>query len=136
MRALRRVELQLLQRDLEVEGPAEAQDEDHPPPPGGPHTCSAEWTYSGQPGQFDIAVQYFDLQSGSAKFSLALNGKSLAAWTAGAMFPSRRPNGDKSTRYTQRGVVLKPGDVIRVEGSPDGSDPAALDYVEISAPQP
>jgi hypothetical protein len=26
---------------------------------------------------------------------------------------------------------LKPGDVLRVEGAPDGSDPAALDYVEI-----
>jgi hypothetical protein len=26
---------------------------------------------------------------------------------------------------------LKPGDVLRVEGAPDGSDPAALDYIEI-----
>jgi hypothetical protein len=28
-------------------------------------------------------------------------------------------------------VALKPGDVIRVEGIPDGSDPAAFDYIEM-----
>jgi hypothetical protein len=32
-----------------------------------------------------------------------------------------------------RGVELKAGDVLRVEGIPDGSDAAALDYVEVSA---
>jgi hypothetical protein len=26
---------------------------------------------------------------------------------------------------------LKPGDTLRVEGAPDTSDPAALDYIEI-----
>jgi alpha-glucuronidase len=112
-------------------GPAEAQDEDHPPPPAGAHTCTAEWTYAGQPGRFDIAVQYFDLESGAAKFSLAVNGTSVAAWTADATLPSRRPNGDNSTRSTARSVELKPGDLIRVEGTPAGSDPAALDYVEV-----
>jgi alpha-glucuronidase len=113
-------------------GPADAPDEDHPPPPAGAHTCSAEWTYAGQPGRFDIAVQYFDLQSGAAKFSLVVNGAGVASWTAGAMLPSRRPNGDNSTRFTARNVELKPGDVIRIEGSPEGSDPAALDYIEVA----
>jgi hypothetical protein len=28
-------------------------------------------------------------------------------------------------------VELKPGDVIRVEGTTDGKDPAALDYLEM-----
>ncbi len=115
-------------------GPAEAQDEEHPPPPAGAHTCSAEWTYGGQPGRFDIAVQYFDLESGAAKFSLVVNGTSVAAWTGNAMLPSRRPNGDNSTRSTARSVELKPGDVIRIEGTPEGSDPAALDYVEVLPP--
>ena len=97
----------------------------------GAQPCSAEWTYSGQPGRFDVAVRYFDLQGGAAKFSLAVNGKEIAAWAADDHFPSRQPNGDNSTRYTARGVELKPGDVIRVEGTPDGDDPAALDYVEV-----
>ncbi len=98
------------------------------------NACSAEWTWSGQPGRFDIAVQYFDLQGGAAKYSILVNGKSIAAWTADDHFPSRRPNGDNSTRYTVRGVDLKLGDAIRVEGRAEGSDPAALDYIEIKAP--
>jgi alpha-glucuronidase len=97
--------------------------------------CSAEWAYQGAAGKFDVAVQYFDLQGGNARFALQVNGKEVARWTADALLPSKRPNGDNSTRYVAHGVELKPGDVIRVEGMPDGSDPAALDYVEIEAPQ-
>ncbi len=96
-------------------------------------SCSAEWTYSGAAGKFDVAVQYFDLQGGAAKFKLDVNGQTISTWTADAMLPSRRPHGDNSTRFTARGVALKPGDVIRVEGMPDGADPAALDYVEVLA---
>ncbi len=62
-----------------------------------------------------------------------MNGKAVGSWTADAMFPSRVPNGDNSTRITERGVELKPGDTLLVEGTPDGSDPAGLDYIEIGA---
>jgi alpha-glucuronidase len=97
-------------------------------------SCSAEWTYSGAAGKFDVAVQYFDLQGGVARFKLVVDGQGVSTWSADAALPSRRPHGDNSTRFTARGVALKPGDVIRVEGMPDGSDPAALDYVEVSTP--
>jgi hypothetical protein len=36
-----------------------------------------------------------------------------------------------STRRRIRGVTLRPGDEIRIEGRPDGNDPAGIDYVEI-----
>ena len=94
-------------------------------------SCSAEWSYAGRAGRYDVAVQYFDLQGGTAKFSLVVNGKSVGAWAADAKLPSRRPNGDNSTRYTARDIDLKPGDTIRVEAAPDGSDRAALDYIEV-----
>jgi len=103
--------------------------------PAEPETCTADWTYAGPPGRFDIAVQYFDLQGGSARFSLEVNGQPAASWAADAALPSTRPNGDNSTRRTVQAVDLKPGDVLRITGTPDGSDPAALDYVEI-APAP
>jgi alpha-glucuronidase len=96
-----------------------------------PKGCSAKWTYTGKAGHFDIAVQYFDLQGGVAHFSLDVNGKAIAAWAADARLPSRRPNGDNSTRFTTPDVELKPGDVLRVDGTPYASDPAALDYIEI-----
>jgi alpha-glucuronidase len=96
-----------------------------------PATCTAEWTYSGASGHFDIAAQYFDLQGGVAKFALDVNGKQVAEWDANGTCPSRRSHGDNSTRYTAQGIELKPGDVLRVTGTPDSADPAALDYIEL-----
>jgi alpha-glucuronidase len=107
--------------------------------PATPNTCTAEWTYKGPSGRFSAAVQYFDLQSGVAKFALTVNGQEPApdaTWPSDAKLPSRRPNGDNSTRHIVRDLTLKPGDVIRVEGTPDGADPAALDYIEILPANP
>ena len=94
-------------------------------------SCSAEWTYSGEPGSFNIAIQYFDLRDGVAKFTFQVNSSAVASWAADATLPSRRPHGDNSTRHTLCGIALKPGDVLRVEGTPDQNDPAVLDYVEL-----
>jgi alpha-glucuronidase len=99
-----------------------------------PQGCTAEWTYKGAAGSFSIATQYFDLQGGAAKFTLEVNGKPAASWSADGTFPSRHPHGDNSTRYTAQGIQLKPGDVLRVTGIPDGKDAAALDYIEVAPP--
>ncbi|MBV9296139.1 MAG: hypothetical protein JO145_11265, partial [Acidobacteriaceae bacterium] len=40
-------------------------------------------------------------------------------------------NGDSSTRHTISAVALQTGDAIRLEGTPDGGDHAAFDYIEI-----
>ncbi|WP_348263641.1 alpha-glucuronidase family glycosyl hydrolase [Telmatobacter sp. DSM 110680] len=97
-------------------------------------SCSAEWTYNAKAGRFNIAVQYFDLQGGTARFVLTINGQPPspdASWSADGMFPTTRPHADNSTRHIVHNVALKPGDIVRVEGTPDRQDPAALDYIEI-----
>jgi alpha-glucuronidase len=105
---------------------------DGPSEKEGQRSCSAQWTYSGKPGLYNIAVQYFDLPGGTAHFTLKVNGQSAAAWAADAALPSTRPNGDNSTRYTVHAVDLKRGSILRVEATPDGTDPAALDYIEVT----
>jgi alpha-glucuronidase len=99
--------------------------------------CKAEWTWTGEQGRYDIAVQYFDLQPGQAKFGLETNGALRMGpiglwWTADAVLPSARPHGDNSIRHLIRGVWLKPGDVIGIRAIPDGNDYAALDYIEVT----
>jgi alpha-glucuronidase len=94
-------------------------------------SCTAEWTYNGKAGRFDVAVQYFDLQGGDAKFAFSVNGQERAQWVADAKLPSRAPHGDNSTRHTLRGVELKPGDVLQINGTPDKDDAGALDYLEL-----
>ncbi len=68
--------------------------------------------------------------SGVAKFRLDINDQPAATWLAGATLPSRRPNGGNSTRHTIPADDLKPDDTIRIEGTPDSTDPAAFDSVE------
>jgi alpha-glucuronidase len=98
--------------------------------------CTAEWIYGGVPGRFNILVRYFDLQGGVAKFTLRINGRVVDTWLASATLPSKRPNGDNSTRRIVSGVELKPDDVLSIEGAPDGLDPATLDYIEITPASP
>ena len=98
--------------------------------PEGNPPCTADFTYKGKAGRFNIAVQYFDLRGGTARFQLAINGQPASTWAADDTFPSRRPNGDNSTRHVIHEVTLKPGDTIRIQGTPDAADPAALDYIE------
>jgi len=100
--------------------------------PEGMRTCTAEWTYTGQPGRYNIAIQYFDLPGGTARFTLAINNKPVSTWQADANLPSTRPNGDNSTRHTIQSVDLSPGDIVSIQGTPDASDPAALDYIELT----
>jgi alpha-glucuronidase len=97
----------------------------------GEAACSAEWAWSGAAGHYSIAVQYFDLQGGAARFALIVNNQPVANWLADATLPSKHPNGDNSTRHTVFNIDLNPGDIIRIEGIPDGADPAALDYIEL-----
>ena len=104
--------------------------------PARDQSCVADFSYTGQTGRFNIAVQYFDLQGGNAKFSAFINGQQIDAWTANDKFPSTRPNGDNSTRHILDKVALKPGDTIRIEGTPNSADPAALDYIELLPPAP
>ena len=99
-------------------------------------SCTAEWTWPGPAGRYNIAVQYFDLQSDMAEFLLEVNGYAKAILKADAVLPTHRPHGDNSTRQTIGNVNLRPGDVIGVRGMPDQDDSAALDYIEVTAAEP
>jgi alpha-glucuronidase len=105
---------------------------------GGKPSCTAEWTWNGeQAGMYNIAVQYFDVHPGIAKFYLETNGSIRLGsvgplWTADNVLPTNHPHGDNSTRHVVRRVWLKPGDVIGIRGIPDGDDHAALDYIEVT----
>jgi len=94
--------------------------------------CTASAHLNRPPGWYDIAVQYFDYRQGASTFNLMLNQQPVATWTADNTLPGQAPNGDTSTRYTLRGVPLRPGDVLTLEGHPDNGEPAPIDYMEIT----
>jgi alpha-glucuronidase len=103
---------------------------------GSSQPCQAKISFEGQPGRYEIEVQYFDLNNGRSKFSVSLNGRPVTEWLADDDLPTTKIDADSSTRRVIRGLTLHAGDEIRIEGTPEGEDPAALDYVEIHpAPQ-
>jgi hypothetical protein len=76
-------------------------------------------------------VQYFDVNTGAARFRLRAGGRIVAEWTASDRFPTRKLDGSSSTRYVARDVSLATGEEIQVEGIPDGAETTGLDYVEL-----
>ncbi len=95
--------------------------------------CSADFSYTGDPGWRSIRVQYFDQSTGASHFRVFVNSQLIDEWFADATVPIRRTKVDSSssTRRTISGVALRKGDQIRIEGLPDAPETAAIDYVEI-----
>jgi alpha-glucuronidase len=76
------------------------------------------------------------MSQGVARFRLRVGAQLIDEWSADDRLPARKLDGSSSTRRTIPGVALRPGDEIRIEGTPGGADPPALDYVEIQPNQP
>jgi len=93
--------------------------------------CTAEFTYSGPEGNHDIVVQYYDVNTGAARFTLRVGDRVVGQWTAADRLPTRRLDGSSSSRRIFRDVALKRGDAIVIEGIPDAGETAALDYIEV-----
>jgi alpha-glucuronidase len=94
-------------------------------------SCTATFTYNGPDGNTDIIVQYFDVNTGSARFRLRLGDRPIGEWTAVDRLPTRRLDGTSSSRRVFSGIALKTGDTIVIEGTPDGGETAAIDYIEV-----
>jgi alpha-glucuronidase len=94
--------------------------------------CAATTSFAGAAGSYRVAVEYFDFHDGASAYSLEVNGKEVAEWTANDTLPTNIMNGSTSTRYlVAEAVSLKPGDAIEVVARPDGKEPAPLDYISI-----
>jgi alpha-glucuronidase len=93
--------------------------------------CSASFRVSGEPGKYEIDVEYFDQNNGKSRFRVLVNNNKVDEWAAEDCLPAKKIGGDSSTRRRIYELPLQPGDEIRLEGVPDGQEKAGLDYVEI-----
>ena len=94
-------------------------------------TCSATLKFEGEPGWYKLHVEYFDQMDGASRFRVWVGRQMIDEWSADLRLPTRKLDSTSSTRRVIRGVALRPGDEIRIEGRPDGAEPAGLDYVEV-----
>ncbi len=99
-----------------------------------PAGCTISSTLSRPPGEYDVAVQYFDTRVGISHFDLSLNHVLIGHWSADDILPpavvDRDLDGSTSTRFTVEHVQLKPGDTLQLRGVPDGDEHAPIDYIE------
>jgi alpha-glucuronidase len=94
--------------------------------------CSATLKFDGVAGWYTLRVQYFDQRNGISRYRLRVAGQLIDEWPADLLLPTTALDSTSSTRRVIRGVALRPGDEIRIEGRPDAGEPAALDYLEIA----
>ena len=99
----------------------------------GTSSCTATFRYNGEAGWRDVIVQYFDVNNGVSRFRFRVGNQVMAEWLADDRVPTRRVDSSSSARRVISGILLRPGDEIRIEGTPNGGETAALDYVEIVA---
>jgi alpha-glucuronidase len=99
-------------------------------PPTAP-SCVARFRFQRPAGWYDLGIQYFDQNNGASNFKVLVAGEPVDSWTAADHLPAVKIGGDSSTRRWITGLALRPGDEIQIEGIPDGTEHAALDYVEV-----
>ena len=93
--------------------------------------CVGSFKFDKPAGWYELDVQYFDMPGGDAKFQVSVNQQVVDTWVASEKFPARHLGSDSSTRRWIKGLALRPGDEVTIQGTPDSQDPAALDYVEL-----
>jgi alpha-glucuronidase len=90
-------------------------------------------------GTYDVAVNYYDLIGGKAKYHLEIGNRTVGRWTGDletklGHAPSIYLDGHSATRITFRGVSVQQGDVVRLTGQADGIEPAPVDYISFLPP--
>ena len=100
--------------------------------PTGMAQCTASLKFTGEPGWYTLHVEYFDQANGVSHYRVWVGSQLVDEWAADLRLPTTRLDSTSSTRRVIPGIALRPGDVIRIEGRPDGMESAALDYVEIA----
>ena len=93
--------------------------------------CAATFRYNGAAGAFQVRVRYFDTNTGASRFRALVGNKVISEWIANDRVPTRKIDGSSSALRAIEGIALRPGDEIRIEGTPDSAETAALDYIEI-----
>jgi alpha-glucuronidase len=94
--------------------------------------CSASFLFSRSAGRYFLYVLYFDQKNGESKYRVFVGDKIVDQWVASGQLPATKIGGDSAVRRRIDGVELHPGERIRIEGSADREEHAALDYVEVT----
>ncbi|MEM6356726.1 MAG: Ig-like domain-containing protein, partial [Pseudomonadota bacterium] len=93
---------------------------------------TARFAHGGADGTFDLRLVYIDENDGQSSVDVQLNGMSIG----GTIFDediTSSPNNPQAYRSLFiDDVPLVNGDVITIEGTPNGGEPARIDFLEVT----
>ena len=97
-------------------------------------TGSVSTTLHFPSGTYDVGVNFYDLYGGRSKYEMLINNKTVALWTGDSEdylghTPSIYLDGHSARRMTFIDIVVEEGDKFEIIGTPNGIEPAPLDYV-------
>ncbi|KAH8895774.1 alpha-glucuronidase [Thozetella sp. PMI_491] len=87
-------------------------------------------------GTYNLAVNYYDMAIGNSTWEAYLNDGLVGRWKGDSEYvlghaPSPYIDGHSATRITFEKVHIGQGDVLKIVGTPDGLEPAPIDYISI-----
>ncbi|KAJ5805853.1 uncharacterized protein N7503_003455 [Penicillium pulvis] len=71
-------------------------------------------------GTYDLAINYYDLYGGQSNWQVYLNDRQVGQWM-GILLPES----------SSGGVKISKGDTLKIVGTPDGDEPAPVDYISV-----
>ncbi|MGB5592926.1 MAG: SdrD B-like domain-containing protein, partial [Crocosphaera sp.] len=96
------------------------------------HEGTASTTFSGETGQYDVIVGYYDENDGHATGKFKLNGQIIDSWTFEEDLGSNLPNEDTFvTRTVAEHITIEYGDSLTLKGIEDDYEFARFDYIEL-----
>jgi len=93
-------------------------------------TGTAQFTFNGPSGIYDLDTAYFDENDGTSNFSLSVNGAVKDSWTANQDLGSAGVASSNLVVRTTKEVALNMGDTITLTGAFQQWEYARIDYVE------
>lgn len=87
-------------------------------------------------GTYDLAVNYFDMYGGVSTWALYVNDQQIGQWIGDMEHTlghevSYFLDGNSNRRITFPGIQMAKGDTLRITGTPDGIEPAPVDYLSV-----
>ena len=87
-------------------------------------------------GTYDLAVNYYDLIGGRSTWSVYINDREIGQWIGDSEdtlghAPSTYLDGHSATRITFPATDISTGDMLKIVGTPNGIEPAPLDYIAV-----
>lgn len=97
---------------------------------------TASTTLDVESGKYNLAVNYYDMALGNSTWELFINDDLVGKWKGDLEYilgraPSPYIDGHTASRITFEAVQIEKGSALKIVGTPDGLEPAPIDYISI-----